>query len=89
MTKEKRYLISLNEVRDSLNQAIKMADQILEDEAALVRILHQIDQHRFYVRYGYKSLMGFCQLGLRFSKTQSQRLVTVVRRYEPTAKIGK
>lgn len=89
MTKEKRYLISLNEVRDCLNQAIKMADQILEDETALVRILYQIDQQRFYVRYGYKSLMGFCQLGLRFSKTQSQRLVTVVRRYEPAAKIGK
>jgi hypothetical protein len=67
--------------------AIQKADQIQDEENRLVQILFEIDQDRHYVYCGYKSLMGFCNHALRFTKTQSQRLTTLARRYEPTAYI--
>lgn len=88
MTREKLFYTSSKLVRDSLNLAVVRADQIHEDEKKLIKILYEIDQNRFYVRYGYKTLMGFCNNALKFSKTQSQRLVTAVRRYEPTSNFG-
>lgn len=74
-------------IRDSLNEAVQLSVEIHEKEKALVQKLHSIDQQKFYVRYGYKSLTGFCRYGLGFSKTQTQRIVSQVRRYEPTDKI--
>lgn len=82
MTKSIHFYTHPKTVRDSLLHAIEAADQIQEIERNLIILLYEIDQKRFYVRFGYKSLMGFCNQGLKFSKTQSQRIVTNVRRYE-------
>lgn len=82
MTKTLHFYTHPKIVRDSLLHATEAADQIQEIEKKLVILLYEIDQKRFYVRFGYKSLMGFCMQGLNFTKTQSQRIVTNVRRYE-------
>lgn len=84
MTRQRNFTIHPKIIRDSLLQATEIADQIHKIELDLIKMLFQIDQQRFYVRFGFKSLMGFCQHGLKFSKTQSQRIVTCVRRYSPT-----
>lgn len=68
-------------VRDALNEAIEKSDRLHDYEKELILLLKEIDQNRFYVRYGYKSLRGFCNFGLKFSRTQSQRIVIEVRRY--------
>lgn len=68
-------------VRDTLNEAVEKSDMIHSFERDLIALLKEIDQNRFYVRYGYNSLRGFCNFGLKFSRTQSQRIVTEVRRY--------
>ena len=70
-------------VRDSLNEATDLADAILANERELIKKLVPIDRQRYYVRYGYRSLSGFCRDGLKLSKTQTQRIVTQVRRSEP------
>ena len=88
MTRPKHFNINSKIVRDSLLRATELSDKILNNEKKLVIMLYNIDQQRFYVRFGYKSLMGFCCHGLKLSKTQSQRIVTTVRRYEPTSNIG-
>lgn len=89
MTRHLHHYTPAKTVRDSLESAILKADQIHQQEKLLVVLLHEIDQRRYFTRYGFKSLTGFCLKGLQFSKTQSQRLVTAVRRYEPTDNIGK
>lgn len=88
MTKPKFFYDDIKNVRDRLWDAIDLADELAEREQELIRRLVAIDQNKFYVRLGYKSLMGFCTFGLGFSKIQSQRIVTQVRRLEPTANIG-
>ena len=75
--------------RDKLNLAVDRADDLHQQEEGLVELLYEIDQNKFFVRFGYKSLRGFCIGGLKFSKTQSQRIVTKVRRYEPTSNVGR
>ncbi len=72
-------------IRNALNEATDLAALIQEAERALIAKLYDIDQQKFYVRYGFNSLSGFCKGALKFTKTQTQRLVTQVRRYEPTA----
>lgn len=67
-------------VRDTLNAAVEKSDQIHNHEQELIVLLKNIDQKRLYVRYGFNSLMGFCNFGLKFSRTQAQRIVTEVRR---------
>ena len=74
-------------IRTTLNHAVQMASEINKKEQDLIQILYAIDQKKFYVRYGFNSLSGFCRFGLEFSRTQTQRIVTQVRRYEPTANI--
>lgn len=74
-------------VRDQLNEAIDLAAEIHKQEQILIQKLYWIDQKRFFVRYGFKSLTGFCRVALKFSKTQAQRIVTQVRRCEPTDNI--
>ncbi|MEK6628182.1 MAG: hypothetical protein AABY53_06115 [Bdellovibrionota bacterium] len=81
MTKPRHFYTHPKVVRDSLLRATEASDQIQELEKKLVLLLYEIDQKRFYVRFGYKSLKGFCIQGLKFSETQSQRIVTNVRRY--------
>jgi len=74
-------------VRDALNEAIEKSDQIHSFERDLVILLKEIDEHRFYVRYGFKSLSGFCNYGLKFSRTQAYRIVSEVRRSLTTVNI--
>lgn len=85
MSKPKLFYHDAKMIRDHLNKAIDIASQIHENESSLVKLLYHIDQKSFYVRYGFNSLTGFCRFGLRFSKTQTQRIVTQVRRHDPTA----
>ena len=89
MTQRKHFKISSQRVRHNLDSAVKLADEIQEKELELIFYLKLIDQERFYVRYGYKSLQGFCTHGLRFTKTQSLRLINAIRRIEPTVNIGR
>ncbi|MEZ0391351.1 MAG: hypothetical protein ACAH59_03990 [Pseudobdellovibrionaceae bacterium] len=74
-------------IRDRLNEARERAQKILQLEKDLIEMLIEIDQKKFYVRYGFKSLNGFCRFGLKFSKTQAQRITTQVRRSIPTDNI--
>lgn len=80
MTRQRLYHHDPKIVRDLLNEATKTADVIHEAEHGLILLLDEIDRDRFYVRYGYKSLKGFCHQHLRFTRTQSQRIATLVRR---------
>jgi hypothetical protein len=88
MSREKLRGQNQSFIRNSLNAAIDKADEIHILERELVLILKEIDMKRFYVKSGQKSLRGFCNGVLLFSKTQSQRLATAVRRCEPTSNIG-
>jgi hypothetical protein len=83
MDRRRRFLFPIHQPRNALNLTVEMADEIHRLEKNLIEKLYEIDRNRFYVWFGYNSLMGFCNLGLRFSKTQSQRIVTQVRRFEP------
>ena len=89
MTKPKFFYFNQNLIRDELNSITDLADHILDLEKKLIQRLVCIDQNKFYVHYGYNLLSGFCRFGLLFSKTQTQRLVTQVRRIEPTDNFGK
>ena len=82
--REKLWGISGKLVRDKLNLAVEVADELHKSENDLVRILLEIDRNKFFIRVGFKSLSGFCHHGLHLSETQTQRIVTRVRRYEPT-----
>jgi len=80
MTKPKLFKEEPKKVRDILNQATELSDQIHRYEMLLISLLVEIDHKRYYVRYGFKSLRGYCVQGLLFSKTQAQRVATRVRR---------
>lgn len=67
-------------VRNKINLIIDIADRVLENEKLLIEKLAEIDQTKEYSHSGYNSLTGFCRFSLRFSKTQTQRLVTQARR---------
>lgn len=95
MTKPKFKQFKANIDRDSLNRAVDVADRMQEYEKLLIEMLYEIDRNRYYVRYGFNSLLGFCNRALNLSRTQSQRIVTSVRRHvgnpqraEPTSNIG-
>lgn len=87
MSRHRLYHFHPKELGDKINGAQELAMQIHQLEKELVDKLVEIDRHRFYVRVGYNSLMGFCNFGLKFSRTQSQRIVTQVRRMEPTVNL--
>ena len=84
MGRHKLFYQDAKTVRDRLNTVIEMAADIHQRENSLIKLLCPIDQKKLYVRYGFNSLTGFCRYGLQFSKTQTQRIVTQVRRDEPT-----
>lgn len=88
MTRRKKFNAPTSHVRNSLNLAVDLADRIHQEESRLILLLKEIDEHKYYVRFGYNSLMGFCKNGLRFTKIQSQRIATQVRRSEPMANLG-
>lgn len=80
MTNTTLWTVHPKIVRDTLNSATDQALEIHRLEGELICLLKEIDKRRFYVRYGFYSLRGFCNKGLKFTRTQSQRLVTQVRR---------
>ncbi|MBC7464470.1 MAG: hypothetical protein H7256_00630 [Bdellovibrio sp.] len=82
MTKPK-FQYNQNYARSQLNEIVALADQIHAKEKLLIQKLSLADKKRIYVFFGFKSLTGFCQNALLFSKTQTQRIVTQVRRNEP------
>src|SRR3970040_697081 len=82
MTRPLFYRADPKQVRDFHHRIFATADRVLLAERELVPLLYEVDRVRGYAKIGYKSLMGYCNHALRFSKTQSQRIVTSVRRYE-------
>jgi hypothetical protein len=88
MTRHKLYNISPKHVRDTLNSAVALSDEIAKKESELISMLIQIDQNRLFLRYGFRSLRPFCVKALRISRTQAQRIVTEVRRTQTTFDSG-
>lgn len=80
MTRHRLYHEEPKHVRDTLNHAFKVVQKVHQAENELIQLLFEIDQKRFYVRYGYNSLMGFCVNGLKFTRIQGRRIATLVRR---------
>lgn len=76
-------------LRQKHAEILELANRAHLAEVELIEALLEVDHYRYFVWLGYKSLRGYCTGALRFSKTQSQRIVTQVRRLEPTAPIGK
>ncbi len=74
-------------IRKILNNARESADQMKLAEQKLVEVLREVDNNRFYVWLGFKSLQGYCVHFLKLGRTRSQRIVTRVRRLDPTVKI--
>jgi hypothetical protein len=87
MSREKLHKFPGRLVRDALNSAMDLADEIHEKESKLIRSLSIIDKNKFYIRAGYKSLTTFCNKSLKFTETQTQRIVIQVRRSMPTPNI--
>lgn len=85
--KHRLHKYNAKSVRDVLNQAVEKSDGIHKAEKDLIVLLKEIDENRYYVRYGYKSLTGFCNFGLRFSRTQTYRIVAEVRRCQTSVNI--
>lgn len=75
------------QLREIHHLITEKADLLQNEEKELIAMLYNFDRRRAYIRFGYKSLLGYCNHGLRFTRTQSQRLTTQVRRYVPTVKI--
>lgn len=84
MTRHRLYSFEPHTVRNTLNDAVQTADKIHDLEKSLVDKLVEIDRHRYFVRFGYNSLRGFCVNGLRFTKNRAQGLVTKVRQIRNT-----
>ena len=74
-------------VRDTLNQVSQSADQVHKVELDLIKQLIKIDENRFFIRFGYKSLRTFCVQDLKFTRIQAQRIVSEVRRLRTTLDI--
>jgi hypothetical protein len=86
MGRHKLFYEDMKPIRDMLNEAVDLAELVHLHEQRLIEKLHVIDRRKYYVRFGNKSLSGFCRDCLRFTRTQTQRIVTRVRRFDPTAK---
>jgi hypothetical protein len=80
MTRPKFFGQDPHPHRDQYWALAAIADRMIEDEDELVRSLVPFDERRIFVRFGFKSLRTYCTTALRLSKTQSQRIVTRVRR---------
>lgn len=88
MTRHKLFNYNPKYVRDTLNKAIEQAEQLHHCESNLILVLTEIDKHRLFTRYGFKTLRGFCTKGLGFTKIQAQRIVLQIRRSQTTVDIG-
>lgn len=88
MTRHKLHYADFKTVKTKVYAVEDLAQEIHKKEKELIEKLYWIDKKRYFVLYGFKSLTGFCTKALRLTKTQAQRIVTQVRRYEPTDNIG-
>lgn len=88
MTGHRLYFEEPRYVRERLRESRLLAEQIHNLEAQLVEKLELIDRKRLYVRLGFKSLRGFCNRGLKFTRRQSQSLESSVREHRIAVKIG-
>ncbi|OFZ18126.1 MAG: hypothetical protein A2Z20_06160 [Bdellovibrionales bacterium RBG_16_40_8] len=88
MTRHRLYYEEPHYVRECLRSSRVTAKQIHELKRALVEQLEVIDRKRLYVRLGFKSLRSYCNLGLKFTRRQSQSLESAVREYRIAVKIG-
>ncbi len=84
MTKQLFHEIDHKALQRTHIRIFELGDRVHSAEKDLIEALYEIDQTRTYIRLGYRSLLGFCIDALWFSRTQAQRIVTQVRRYEPT-----
>ena len=66
MGKHKLFYQNPKLIRDSLNEALDLALQMHELEKTLIEKLHSIDQGKFYIRYGPRSLTGVCRYSVYF-----------------------
>jgi hypothetical protein len=82
MTRSKLFFENPKIIRDILLDVVHRADLLHDQEQKLIAVLSEIDKKRLYVKFGYKSLRGFCNHALKFSRTQSQRIATEVRTFE-------
>ena len=74
-------------IRNILNEARESADRMKNAERNLIEHLFEVDRNRFYVWLGFKSFRAYCIEFLKLGRTQSQRIVTQVRRLGPTVNI--
>ncbi len=85
MSKPITYRIEPKFLRAAHKKAREMAREIHERERALVAYLYEIDYERLYNSLDFKALRPYINQHLKFSLTQSQRLATAVRRFDPVA----
>ncbi len=71
--------------RELLYETQRVAAEMLALEVQLIELLKKIDQRLWYKFYGFNSLTRFCTFSLKLSRTQTQRIVTRVRRTAPPA----
>lgn len=74
-------------LRELLKDVSGAAQMYREAEENLVKKLYFADHNRLYLWLGYKSLSGYCVQALKLGRTQTQRLITLVRRIEPTVNL--
>ncbi len=82
MTRPKLYFYEPKYVRDELRKARELAEEVRRHERELVKFLKEIERKKLHLRLGNPSMRPFCEKWLRFTRTQSQRLVTLLRLYE-------
>ena len=82
MSKEKLSQYQPQFVRDTLNSSIDLMTEFVTAEIRLIQYLALIDQNRFFIRYGYKSIRGYCMGALKLTKTQSQIIIIKIRRFQ-------
>ncbi len=88
MTRHRLYNYEPKDVRDKLSEVKYLAIHIHFLEQQLIEKLCAIDQKKFYVRIGCNSLRGYLIKDLKFTRTQSQRIATEVRRFQTTVNFG-
>lgn len=82
MSRRKLRFAEPRDIRSAYKRTKAITSAIKKLELDLVSELADIDKRRYYVRLGIKSLRGYCYKFLRFTRPQSQRLATLVRRHQ-------
>jgi hypothetical protein len=88
MSRRKLRYDEPRDIRSAYKRTKAITSAIKKLELDLVCELAVIDKRRYYVRLGIKSLRGYCYKFLRFTRPQSQRLATLVRRYRAAHEVA-